>query len=138
MYNDLNSCLLEGRLTHDLEIKELAGGSKTCSISIAINRYFKDRNGSDAKDTTFIDVEVWNTVAENCVKYLKKGDSVRVVGELRYNTWTREDGSTAHKHYLACQHIEFRPKSNAHKAKSGEEEPPMKEMVGEREGNNTY
>jgi single-strand DNA-binding protein len=56
----LNRVILIGRLTRDPELRYTPNGKAVCSFTLAINRKFK------REETDFIDVVVWNTLAENC------------------------------------------------------------------------
>ena len=65
-----------GRITKDLELKQLNGGKSLCNFTIAINRvYEKDK-------ADFINCVVWNKSAEYLVKYGSKGALVAVEGSL--------------------------------------------------------
>ncbi|MCH3917127.1 MAG: single-stranded DNA-binding protein [Spirochaetia bacterium] len=115
MYNDLNSCLVEGRLTRDPEMKAVGTENKVCILPIAINRSFRGKNGEEMREATYVDIQVWNGTAENCQRYLSKGDAIRAVGELRLDIWQTKDGNTARKHFIRCQHLEFRTKGTGKK-----------------------
>lgn len=47
-------------------------------------------SAKDAKDTLFIDVVCWGSIAEVCFKYLNKGDKVLIAGPLHNHEWTTE------------------------------------------------
>lgn len=67
-----------GRLTFDVEVKEVGNDSKkVLNNRIAIN-VGKDK-------TTFIDITAWNGTAELIAKSFKKGNEICVVGTLVNN-----------------------------------------------------
>ena len=67
----LNQIILIGRLTHDPESKILEDGRKASDITLAVQRTFKNMDGS--YDTDFIKVTVWEGLATAIETYCKKG-----------------------------------------------------------------
>lgn len=91
MSRDLNSVVIIGRLTRDVELKYTPGGVSVCKFSVACNdSYTKD--GQKKESVNFFDITVWNKQAENCSKYLKKGSQICIHGKLKNNRWV--DNST--------------------------------------------
>lgn len=67
----LNRVFLLGNLTRDPELKYTSGGQAVCDLGLAVNeKYTKD--GETKESVLFIDVIVWEKLAENCVEYLKR------------------------------------------------------------------
>lgn len=91
----------------DLELKETNKGTKVCEFTIATNRI----NG---KDADFINCVVWNSQAENLVKYQDKGSLIGVFGELRVDKYEVE-GNKRYKTYVLVSNIEFLESKNAQK-----------------------
>jgi len=59
----------------------------------------------NGKDYAFaIDVSLWGKLGEALVKYLKKGQSVLVEGELRQETWEK-DGQTHYKTAMNAEQV---------------------------------
>lgn len=112
----MNSCLLEGNLAQDPQSRVVApSGTTVCTFTIAHDRLYRNQKKELVTDTTFVDVETWGPLAENCAKYLKKGKAVRVVGRLKQSVWTgKEDGKTHSRLFIAAEHVEFgrNPKSS--------------------------
>lgn len=88
---DINSVVLVGRLTRDMELKSLNNGTAVGRFSIAVNKKFKDK-----EEVSFFDIVVWSKLAEVLNKYLAKGSQVIVSGELRQNRW-EQDGQSRSK-----------------------------------------
>ncbi len=116
MMSNLNSVLIEGNLTRDPELKTLPSGTPTCTFGIATNRYYKVQ-GEKKQEVSYFDVEVWSKNAENCSQYLKKGSGVRVVGRLKMDAWTGEDGGRKTKVKIVAEHVEFKPSFGARRDK---------------------
>ena len=77
----LNQIVLVGRLVNEPTIEENESGKKVGVISLAIPRSYKNMNGE--YDTDFVDVTLWNGIAENTTQYCKKGDIVGVKGRIQ-------------------------------------------------------
>jgi single-strand DNA-binding protein len=77
----LNQVVLVGRLTKDLEIKELEDRKKVVNLTLAVPRSFKNVDGE--YETDFIDCTLWNSVAENTAEFCKQGDIVGIKGRLQ-------------------------------------------------------
>lgn len=93
-----------GNLTKDPVCRD-AGESKVCNFSIAINEYHYN-NGSKNQSTFFIDVECWNRQAENCTKFLSKGNKVAVEGKLKSNSWEK-NGQKFSKFICVADRVHF-------------------------------
>ena len=101
--------MIEGNLVRDPEKKELDGGHKLCTFSVATNRYF-NQNNEKKSETSFFDVEVWNKTAELCLKTLSKGRGVRVVGRLKQDRWADKEGKSHSKIKVIGETVEFKTK----------------------------
>ena len=101
----MNQALLVGRLTKDVEIKELDNGKKITNITLAIPRNFKNAEGE--YETDFVECTLWNNIAENTAEYCKKGDIVGVKGRLQTNNYEKEDGSKVFKLDVVAEKVTF-------------------------------
>ena len=77
----LNQVVMVGRLTSDPEINEVENDRKVATITLAVQRSYK--NAEDVYETDFIKCTLWNGIAENTVEYCDKGDLVGVKGRLQ-------------------------------------------------------
>lgn len=82
---DLNKSFIAGRLSADPELKQTQGGTSVCSFSVAVNRSYKEQDGTRKAD--FINCVAWREKAEFICKYFKKGSSIFVVGEIQTRSW---------------------------------------------------
>ena len=101
--------ILDGNLTSDPETKKINNGKSITTFSIAINHYVKtsesDSNGSG--DVSYIDVETWDKLADNCSEFLKKGKMVTVIGTLRQERWKSQDGTNRQKYKVIASSVRF-------------------------------
>lgn len=90
-----NKVILIGNLTRDPELRYTSSGTAIAKIGMAINRTWRDANGEQKEDVTFVDVDAFGKQAETLGKYMKKGKPIMVEGRLRLDTW--EDKQTNQK-----------------------------------------
>lgn len=93
----LNHVILLGKLGRDPELRYTPKGTAVVQLSVATDESWKDANGNIQKKTEWHRVNVWGKQAENCAKYLTKGQLVHVVGRLETRTW--DDQATGVKRY---------------------------------------
>lgn len=79
----MNQIVLVGRLSKEPELRETEDGKKVSNITLAITRNYKNAEGE--YDTDFIDCVLWNSIAENTVEYVNKGDIIGVKGRVQTN-----------------------------------------------------
>jgi single-strand DNA-binding protein len=84
--------VVEGGLGKDPETRSTPTGVKIVNFSIAFERGFGDK-----AHTCWMDVVCFGDSASFAEKYLKRGKSVRVVGELDVRSW--DDKTTGAKRY---------------------------------------
>lgn len=59
----MNQAMLVGRLTRDPEVVENESGTKYSNLTLAVPRNFKNEDG--VYETDFIEITLWNNIAEN-------------------------------------------------------------------------
>ena len=118
----MNTITLNGRLTKDVEIKQLADNKAIAKISIASNGRKKD------DDVNFFECKAFNGVANTCAKYLKKGSAVLVVGTMSQYKYNKQDGTTMTGWEVLIDNIEFLGGGEKTQQPKSEE---VKEEVGE-------
>lgn len=90
-----SKAIIAGNLTRDPELRTTPNGANVCSFSVAVNRVYKDSNGDQKEDVSYIDCSAWGRLAEVIKQYAKKGTSVLVSGRLDQRSW--EDKTTGQK-----------------------------------------
>ena len=105
---NLNKVMIIGNLTRDPEIKETPKGATVAELGVAVNRSLPADNGERREETTYIDVVLWNKLAELAGKFLQKGRSIYVEGRLQTDTWEdRETGKKRSKTKVVGERMEF-------------------------------
>ena len=97
----LNKFLGIGNLTKDPELKRFDNNKCVGAFCIAIN------TSKNEKAPLYIDIQVWDRVAENCHKYLKKGRKVFIEGKLNLNSWTSKSGEKKSKIFCKADVVTF-------------------------------
>jgi single-strand DNA-binding protein len=107
---NLNKVMLIGNLTRDPELRHTPKGSAVTDLGIAVNRKIQDGNGGWKDETTFVDVTVWGSSAENAHKYLSKGRGVFIEGRLQMDTWDdKATGQKRSKLKVVADNLQFLP-----------------------------
>lgn len=108
----MNKVILIGNLTRDPELSETPSGVAVCKFSLAVSRDYTNAEGN--RDTDFFNITVWRGRAENCGKYLKKGNKVAIVGSLQTRSYEDKDGIKRNVTDIIASEVEFlTPKQQA-------------------------
>lgn len=106
----LNKAMIYGNLTRDPEMKALPSGMQVCSLSIATNRVYNDRDGKRQESTDYHNIVVFGKQAETSAKWLTKGSGVYVEGRLQTRSWDK-DGQKQYRTEIVADRVQFGPKS---------------------------
>lgn len=101
----LNKIFIMGRLTRDPELRHTQSGTAVASFSLAVDRDFKEQDGSRATD--FIDCVAWRSSAEFVDKYFSKGRMAVVEGRLQIRDWTDKDGNKRRSAEVVADNVYF-------------------------------
>ena len=127
----MNKTFLTGNLTRKPELASTPNGVSVCKFSIAVAR---DYTGADGKkETDFFNIVTWRGLADNCGKYLDKGNKVCVVGSLQNRSYEDKEGVVRHITEIVASEVEFlTPKSAQTEEESvvsaKRERPPLEEI----------
>lgn len=103
----MNKVFIVGRLTKEPELRTTQNGVNVATMSVAVTRRM-NREQAD-----FFNVIAWRGLADNCAKYLVKGQQVAVAGELRTRSYEANDGSKRYVTEIQADDIEFLAKPGA-------------------------
>lgn len=87
----INSVVLVGRLTKDIELRKTQSGLSVASFTIACDRRLSQEqknNGEQSAD--FISCVAWRGSADFLSSYAHKGDTVGVEGRLQTRSYDRD------------------------------------------------
>ena len=94
----MNSVILMGRLTRDVELNYSKNGKAFTRFAIAVNRIGE---GAD-----FINCVAWEKTAETIAEYFKKGQRILVQGSIRTGSYEK-NGQTIYTTDILVSRFEF-------------------------------
>ena len=115
----INKAIVYGNLTRDPEMRALPSGIKVCSLSVATNRVWKDKNGARQESADYHNVVVFGRQAETAAQYLKKGAGVFVEGRMQTRSWDDKDGQKKYRTEIVADRVQFGPRGGAGGAGGG-------------------
>lgn len=115
----MNKIVLIGRLTKDPELRYTQSGKAVASLSIAVNRRFKQDNQPEAD---FINCVAWGSTAEALEKYTEKGSRVGVSGRIQTRSYEANDGSKRHVTEVVVEEADFIDFKKQHESNNNNQE----------------
>nr|WP_025775294.1 single-stranded DNA-binding protein [Clostridium botulinum] len=104
-----------GRIATDFEVKQVSDTS-VANFKLAVNTTRKNKEGN-GYETAFLNIVAFGKTAENTHKYMGKGDTISVMGELRSRMYEK-NGMKITIIEIAAKHIEFIKKAKANQQQS--------------------
>lgn len=101
----MNKVFLIGNLTKDPESSSTSGGVPVCRFTIAVSRNYTNAEGN--KETDFLPVICWRSLAESCSKYLRKGNKACVFGSVQTRSFDGNDGVKRYVTEIIATDVEF-------------------------------
>ena len=94
-----NSLIVEGHLTRDAQIRE-PSGYRVCTVGMAVN--------NSKTDTVFLDLQLWNELADEKYPFLQKGRKVHAEGYIKIEKWQdKASGQEKQKLVLKCDVLDM-------------------------------
>lgn len=86
----INNIIVQGRLTKEPDLKYTNSGTAVISLSLAVQRNFKNQNGEYEAD--FPMIQAWKKTAELIAQHFHKGDEILLQGRLQTRTYENQQG----------------------------------------------
>ena len=102
----LNHIIVMGRLTRDPELRRTGSGVAVASFTVAVDRDFSPKDGTD-RETDFIDCVAWRQTGEFVSKYFTKGRMAVVSGRLQIRNWTDKEGNKRRSAEIVADNVYF-------------------------------
>lgn len=112
----MNTIILVGRLTRDVDLRTTTGGTAVANFTLAVDR--RQVKGRE-KETDFIDVVVWQKLAETCAQYIGKGRLVAVSGRLQIRPYEDKEGNRRKAAEVVADSVRFLDKPKEHETRGG-------------------
>jgi single-strand DNA-binding protein len=91
--SSVNKVILLGNMGRDPEVRTTNAGQKIVSLRLATSERWKDKSGEKAERTEWHSVVIFNEhLADIAERYLRKGSSVYLEGQLQTRKWTDQSG----------------------------------------------
>lgn len=90
----MNKWIGHGNCGSDPKIINMEGGKKVAKFSFATNKSYTNNSGEKVTETQWHQVIFWNKNADLCEKYVKKGSSLIIEGEISYRSYENKEGQT--------------------------------------------
>lgn len=97
----MNSVILCGRTTTDIDLRTTTSGKSVTSFALAV-----DRPGTTDK-TDFIPIVAWGKTAEFLQKYIGKGRKIIVEGFLSSRKYEDKNGNSRVAYEVVANRVEF-------------------------------
>ena len=87
----INSVVLVGRLTKDIELRKTQSGLSVVSFTVACDRRLsQEQKNNNEQSADFINCVAWRGSADFLGKYARKGDTVGVEGRIQTRSYDRD------------------------------------------------
>ena len=99
-----------GNLGSNPTLRTTPSGGSVTNFSVAIDRKFYRGQGENrtlVKETDWIPVVCWGSLATTCSTYLQKGYKVAVTGSVRPRSYTDSNGNTRSTFEIIASEVEF-------------------------------
>lgn len=96
----MNKVILIGNLTKDVEVMETSSGVKVAKFTLAVKRSY-------GEETDFFTIVAWRNLADNCSRFLKKGNKCAVVGSIQIRSFDGQDGTKKYVTEIVAENVEF-------------------------------
>ncbi len=120
----LNSVMISGHLTRDVELRYTPRGTPVAKLGIAFNRVYQGQDGNWIEEANFMDVSVWGKQAEFSSERLRKGSPIIVEGYLKTSNYTDKDNQQRKFVEIVANKLHYLEKTGSSYDESPSEEAP--------------
>ena len=96
----------------NLEVKTFSNGGKIVEASLATGKRWKDRNGNQHEETQWHRLVISGALADTAERYVQKGDSLFVQGEMTYRQWESREGEKRTSPEVRVLSLQLMPKQD--------------------------
>ena len=105
MSSSINTVILVGRLTKDVELRKTSSGLSYSRFTVACDRR-KDKDGNDT-GADFIGCVAWRQAAEFIASYGTKGALVGINGSIQTGSYTDRDGKKVYTTDVLAERVQL-------------------------------
>lgn len=107
----INTVVLTGRLTRDVDLKYTQSGLAVGTFNLAVDRRFKSAKGEQEVD--FINCVIWRKPAENLANFAGKGTLIGVEGRLQTRNYENKQGQRVYVTEVVVENFTFLEPKNS-------------------------
>jgi len=102
----VNKVILIGNVGKTPEIRQLQNGNEVANFSIAINEYWKDKDGERKENTQWFNIVIYNKgLVEITKKYISKGSKLSIEGKLNNRKYQDSLGHDKYITEIICSNL---------------------------------
>ena len=124
----LNKVMIIGRLGSDPEIRYTQAGQSICSLRVATDESYTDKDGNRVERTEWHSVVAFGKTADHCNQYLHKGSLVYVEGKLSTRKWQDQSGQDRYTTEIRAERVQF-----LEKRENGPQKPAQRKGRGNQQ-----
>lgn len=118
----MNIVIISGNLARDPELRYTPDGVAVTNFAVAVNHpYNRDK-------VDFFECTAWRKTAEFVAKYLEKGRSVTIKGEIHFETYEDKGGNNRRSTKVTVDSIEPHGSGHANAKTASKEADEMEEV----------
>lgn len=102
-----NRVELVGHVGRDPELLLLESGTKLAKFSLATNELFKNTRDEWVDHTTWHRIVAWGKMADWVMATVSKGTKLEVVGSIKTNTYTTQEGVKKYFTDIRCDEFKI-------------------------------
>ena len=110
----MNSVNIIGRVCNDVELRYTPSQMAVVKLNVAV-----DDGYGEKKKTYFIPITVFGKQAENCEKFISKGNRIGVTGKIVTGSYEK-DGRKVHTTDVVADRVEFLERAEKSQPKENE------------------
>jgi len=120
-----NKVILIGRVVADPEMRYTPSGKPTANFTMAVDRNWVNPQGE--RETDFINIVVWQKLAEICSQYLTKGKLIAIDGRLQTRSYDTNDGRKVKVYEVVASQMQMLDRAPAGEGRREFTPPPEKQ-----------
>lgn len=96
-----------GVATADPELRHVGQNKTVCTVNLAFNRSFRDKEQNWQTEVCFLRAQVWENRAEKMAELVKKGQPIYVSGYLKQDSWENDEGQKRVSYSLSVRDFQL-------------------------------
>ena len=124
----LNKVMIIGRLGADPELRYTQAGQPICSLRVATDESYIDKDGNRVERTEWHSVVTFGKTADHCNQFLRKGSLVYVEGKIATRKWQDQKGQDRYTTEIRADRVQF-----LEKRENGPQKPAQRKERGNQQ-----